>query len=127
MEVIDIKGNKPEFNLSIFTAPMPKDTVSGAIGNAIVHDISTEDYSPLTPTKALYARPSHWTKKLKPCTTWPSKLQIKDSQGQFKIEVVESLINVAKGDLDREFYAVQASMVFLNIDITDANDNLFHL
>ena len=38
MEVIDIKGNKPEFNLSIFTAPMPKDTVSGAIGNAIVHD-----------------------------------------------------------------------------------------
>ena len=38
MEVIDIKDNKPEYNLSIFTAPMPKDTVIGAIGNAIVHD-----------------------------------------------------------------------------------------
>ena len=43
MEVIDIKDNKPEFNLGIFTASMPKDNSSGAKGNAIVHDAFDEN------------------------------------------------------------------------------------
>ena len=62
-----------------------------------------------------------------------------DRQGQFKIDMNRGVISVANGDLDREMissyvleieavdnaerYAVQASTVLVNIDITDANDN----